>query len=352
MSGSLCRHFGTCGGCVWQDMPGDAYRAKKRGLVVEALAAHGMGDAEVGAVVEVSPGTRRRATFKALNRGGAVALGFHAAQSHDIVDMRECRVLTPAIVALVPRLREFLLPALGDGAKADIAVTESASGIEVDIRRKPSTRLATALVHAAAKLKVAHLRIDGDPVFSEEEPFVVFGSARVKLPPDAFLQPTAEGEARLQAGVKECVGKSKSVVDLFAGCGTFSLVLAATSRVHAVESERGQLEALAASARATQGLKPVTTEARDLFRHPLAPQELDRFDAVVLDPPRAGALAQAREIARSKIRRVAYVSCNPQTFARDAAALVAGGFVMGTVTPVDQFLWSSHIELVAGFERS
>ena len=178
-------------------------------------------------------------------------------------------------------------------------------------------------------------------------PAVSFGKARVALPPRAFLQPTREGEAALQTLVAAALPDAKQIVDLFSGCGTFALPLAETMRVHAVELERSLLEALGEAVRHTQGLKPLTTEERDLFKLPLTPPELKRFDAVLLDPPRAGALAQVKEITASTIKRVVYVSCNPQSFARDARLLIEAGFKMGPVTPVDQFLWSDHVELVA-----
>jgi 23S rRNA (uracil1939-C5)-methyltransferase len=350
---ALCRHFGTCGGCTYQDMPDDAYRALKKAMVVDALARHGFADAVVEEIVEVAPGTRRRAAFKAAKSGGAVRFGFHAAASHDIVDMQECRVITPSLFALVAGLRAMMVDLLDEGQKAELFVTETQNGADVGIRwsRPMSTAITTAAAHWAQRLKLARLTANGEPLIELAAPIVTLGKSTVTLPRDGFLQATQEGEAILQAKVLDGVKKAKAVVDLFAGMGTFALVLAQNARVHAVEAEKASLDALAAAARGTSGLKPVTVEKRDLFKVPLGVLELAKFDAVVLDPPRVGANTQAKELAKSKIRRIVYVSCNPQSFARDARILVDGGYKMGTITPVDQFLWSSHIELVAAFTR-
>jgi 23S rRNA (uracil1939-C5)-methyltransferase len=350
---ALCRHFGTCGGCTYQDMPDDAYRALKTANVVDALARQGFAEAVVGETVEVAPGTRRRAAFKVAKSDGAVRLGFHAAASHDIVDMQECRVITPSLFALVAGLRAMMADLLGEGQKAELFVTETQNGADVAIHwsRPMSTAITTAAAHWAQRLKLARLTANGEPLIELAPPIVTFGKAEVTLPRDGFLQPTQAGEALLQAKVVEGVKNAKTVADLFAGVGTFALVLAQNARVHAVEAERTALDALAAAARGTPGLKPITVEKRDLFKVPLGVLELAKFDAVVLDPPRVGAHAQAKELAKSKIRRIVYASCNPQSFARDARVLVDGGYRMGTITPVDQFLWSSHIELVAAFTR-
>jgi 23S rRNA (uracil1939-C5)-methyltransferase len=335
-------------------MPDDAYRALKTANVVDALARQGFAAVAVGEIVEVAPGTRRRAAFKAAKSDSAVRLGFHAAASHDIVDMQECRVITPSLFALVAGLRAMMADLLGEGQKAELFVTETQNGADVAIRwsRPISTAITTAAAHWAQRLKLARLTANGEPLIELAPPIVTFGKAQVTLPRDGFLQPTQAGEAVLQAKVVEGVKNAKAVADLFAGVGTFALVLAQNARVHAVEAERTALDALAAAARSTPGLKPVTVEKRDLFKVPVGVLELAKFDAVVLDPPRVGAHAQAKELAKSKIRRIVYVSCNPQSFARDARVLVDGGYRMGTITPVDQFLWSSHIELVADFTRN
>jgi 23S rRNA (uracil1939-C5)-methyltransferase len=349
----LCAHFGTCGGCAHQDMAPHDYRALKRDMVIKALARQGFADAAVEETIEVAPATRRRAVFKVEKLSGAVKIGFHAARSHDIVDMRECRVLTPRLFALVAGLRDMMTELLREAETAELHVTDTDAGFDVSIDWKRANDPATnaTVARLASKLKLARLTAKGHTLIEVAQPSARFGKAVVKFPPDAFLQPTREGEAALQARVLAAMKGAKHIADLFAGLGTFALPLAEQAQVHAVEREGPMLDALAAAVRATQGLKPVTTEARDLFKQPLTARELEGFDAVVLDPPRAGAQAQAVQLAQSRIKRIAYVSCDPASFARDARILVDGGYRMGAVVPVDQFLWSSHIELVAAFAK-
>jgi 23S rRNA (uracil1939-C5)-methyltransferase len=349
---ALCRHFGVCGGCAHQDMADADYRAFKRGFVLDALARHGI-DTAVEDIVEVPPATRRRATLKALKGEGGVALGFHAAGTHDISDLYKCLVLTPRLVALVPRLREMLEALLRTGEFAELRLTDTDTGIDLSLRWHKTNDAATVaeLARWAAKLKLARVARHGETLIELVRPMVRLGKADVFIPSEGFLQPTREGEAALQAFVLAALSGAKRAADLFAGCGTFTLPLAERARVHAVEIEAPMLEALAAAARATSGLKPVTVEKRNLFHRPLNESELSTFDAVCLDPPRAGALAQVQMLARSKVRRVAYVSCDAETFARDARVMIDGGYRLARVQPVDQFLWSSHIELAAAFER-
>ena len=327
-----------------QDLPPDAYRAKKRDAVIAALKRAGI-EAQVEEPVIVPPRSRRRAVFK-WNNG---KIGFHAAKSHDIVDMRECLVLTPGLFALVQDLRvrlAFLKQ------PAEIHATETLTGFDLAFRsaQKLNPALTAQIAKAMAGLDVARVVFNNSLVLERTAPEVEEGGLRVKLPLQAFLQSTAQGEAALQARVLDAVGKAKAVADLFAGCGTFALPLARKAKVHAVEQDKQALAALAEAAKSA-GLKPVTTELRDLFKLPLSPSELKGYDAVVLDPPRAGAEGQAAQLAKSKVPAIAYVSCDAATFARDAALLVAGGYKIGPITPIDQFLWSSHIELVAGFTQ-
>jgi 23S rRNA (uracil1939-C5)-methyltransferase len=348
----ICRHYGTCGGCSYQDMPLDAYRNLKRQTVLDALAREGLFDVDVGPVVEINPATRRRATFKASKSGGVTLLGFHAAESHIIVDMQECRVLTPALARLVPSLREMMAERLKEGQEAELYVIQTDNGVDIALKGiHPNAAATTWAARWADKLRLTRVTV-GDQILVElAAPILQFGHANVRLPPQTFVQPTREGEAVLQDLVLEGVGRAKTIADLFAGVGTFALRLAERARVQAVDSDGPALKALGDAARMAQGLKPVTVLKRDLFRVPLGAGELKPFDAVVLDPPRAGAEQQARELAPSKVPLVMYVSCNPQSFARDARLLVAGGYRLGAVTPVDQFVWSSHIELVACFSR-
>ena len=350
---SLCRHFGTCGGCLTQDMAPDAYRAQKRQGVITALAHNGIDEAQVADIVSVPPHSRRRAVFKSAKSRGETRLGFHARQTHDIVDMQECRLLTPKLLAAVPRLRALMAALLRDSEEAELHVTDTDTGLDMalDWPRRAKPALVSELADWARELKAVRIMVGDDVAVELGRPMVTFGRAHVPLPPRAFLQPTREGEAALQRLVADALPKAKQIVDLFSGCGTFALPLAGAMRVHAVELDARMLAALSEAARHTQGLKPVTTEQRDLFKVPLSAPELKRFDAVLLDPPRVGAHAQVRELAASGVKRIAYVSCNAQSFARDARVLIAAGFHMGSVTPVDQFLWSSHIELVAAFVR-
>lgn len=334
-------------------MPDNAYRALKRSFVVDALAKQGLADIEVESVVEVKPATRRRAVFKIARRGGEVLAGFHAAQSHAIVDVHECLVLTPRLFALVEELRELFGMLLNDGENVEAHVTESDTGVDIALRwqRKITPAMSAEVAQWAQKCKISRVTLNGN-IFTEfVAPAITIGKARVILPPESFLQPTREGEAVLQRHVLTAVKNAKMVADLFAGCGTFTFPLAEKARVHAVELDRPALNSIMSASRTTQGLKPITTETRDLFKLPLSGDELKTYDAVVLDPPRAGASAQARALAASSVRRIAYVSCNAESFARDARVLVDGGYHPGPVVPVDQFLWSSHIELAAAFAR-
>ena len=348
-----CIHFGVCGGCTLQDLSPPLYRAHKRDAVVRALKKHGVGDAEVAELVAVPPGTRRRAVFKIARMDGATRIGFHALKSHAIVDMRECLVLKPSLVTLAAGLRELMNTLLSNGQHAEAHVTQADNGIDVGFRAnvqlKPS--LTATLANAATSMKVIRISWNGALVFESAAPRVRFGTADVKLPPQAFLQPTREGEDALLSHVLAATARSKSIADLFSGCGTFSLPLAARAKVHAVEKDEAMLAALLAAAKSTPGLKPVTIAKRDLFKVPLNAAELNKFDTVTLDPPRAGAQAQTVQLAKSRVQRLVYVSCDANSFARDAKILVAGGYRLGAVTPVDQFPWSEHIELVAAFER-
>jgi 23S rRNA (uracil1939-C5)-methyltransferase len=347
----LCAHFGVCGGCVSQNVPDTDYRAAKRALVAEALAAAGLDGAVVDEVASVAQVTRRRAVFKLAKQDGVTCIGFHAARSHSIVDMRECLVLRPSIFKLAQELRVLLGAILAEQESAELHVTEADNGLDLAIAWKRRVSPALTALFARAAPGLIRVTAKDETILEREAPFVRLGKAQVKIPPRAFLQASRDGEAALQARAVAALAGAKSIADLFAGLGTFSFALAEKARVHAVEQEAPALAALAAAARATSGLKPVTSEKRDLFKRPLTATELNRHDAVLLDPPRAGAQAQIREIAASKLRRVVYVSCDARSFARDARTLADAGFRPGPVTPIDQFLWSSHIELVGLFSR-
>ena len=301
--------------------------------------------AEVLAPIIVPPHSRRRAVLEIS--GGEI--GFHAVKSHEIVDMHECLLLTPGLFALVQKLRSrfgFLK------APADFYITETLTGFDLGIRspQKLNPQMSADLAAAVAGQGIVRVHFNNGLVLESAAPQVEEGGVRVNLPPYSFLQSTIEGEIALQERVRKIVGKAKLVADLFSGVGTFALSLARKAKVHAVEQDAPALAALADAAK-SPGLKPVTTERRDLFKLALTLPELNSYDAVVLDPPRAGAEAQARQLAKSRVPTIAYVSCDVRSFARDAAILVQGGYRLGPVTPIDQFLWSSHIELVAAFVR-
>jgi len=347
-----CRHFGICGGCTLQDLPADAYPRHKREQVEKALARVGL-DTAVGEPILSPEKSRRRVAFKFGKEKDRVVAGFHGARSHVIVDMQECVVLTRQLRDFTQTLRQAFNAILTEGEKAEVHVSETDSGLDLAFRwsRKLTPSLTAAMANAFAGADIARIVFNGEILLVRVKPEISFDGIAVVPPPHAFLQATREGEAALQAWVTELTKGARAVVDLFAGLGTFSLPLARRAKVHAVEQNGDVLAALAEAARKAPGLKPITTEKRDLFKTPLTVLELNRFDAAVLDPPRAGAEAQVKLLAASKIPRIAYVSCDVSTFARDVAILVKAGFAIGDVTPVDQFLYSDHIELVAGFTR-
>ncbi len=347
-----CIYFGDCGGCALQHLSAPVYRSWKQSLVGDALARQGVA-AEVSAMVAIPPGSRRRATFIADKQGGDVHLGFNAMASSRIVDLHLCHILLPALVDLLGALRSTLVRVLGGNETVDISATLSDSGIDLWLKTKrPLSRaVREALVAFAEQSDLARISAgaDAEPVALRRQPQMNFSGVAVALPPDSFLQPSAGGEAALVALLGEALAGRRAVADLYAGCGTFSFALMPGRRIHAVEGNAASLAALAAAARFSGGR--VTSERRDLAREPLTPLELNKFDAVVFDPPRAGAKEQAAEIARSKLKLAVAVSCNPVTFARDARILTDAGFRLAKVTPVDQFPWSAHLELVGVFTR-
>jgi len=344
-------HFGMCGGCSVQHLAPSAYAEWKREKVVRALASRGL-DAEIGPLVLCPPASRRRVTLTAQRSDGRVMLGFNAAQSHRIVEIEECPVAVPQITLALPDLR-LLASLLASGPKPfHLTVTATRTGLDIAADSGPpgeqKRRQAVEFVLAKG---FARLSVRGDVLIEREKPVVLFGDVPVTIPPGGFLQATEQAERAMADLVLSHLEGAKHVADLFAGSGTFALRLARNARVHAVEGEGTALGALEEAAKRAQGLKPVTVEKRDLFDRPLPAKELERFDGLVFDPPRVGAEAQCRQIARSAIRRVAAVSCSPGTLARDLSILVEGGYRIASVTPIDQFLWSSHVEVVALLER-
>lgn len=347
-----CPHYRACGGCVLQHGSDDFVAGWKASVVETALA--GRGIAAKVALVETSPlHSRRRATLSGRRTKKGVLVGFHARASETLVEVPGCLILRPELMEAIPAVEAAT--ALGASRKGEVsfALTLSEAGVEIAARGgKPMDRaLFEALSDLATRHDLARLSWEGETVAERRPARQAFGRARVTPPPGAFLQATDAGEAALVAFVRAATKGAARVADLFAGCGTFALALADEAEIHAVESSAPMLEALDRGWRTAQGLKRVTHEARDLFRRPLLPDELARYDAIVIDPPRAGAEAQVQQICASKTRNLAYVSCNPVSFARDAAALTAAGFEIADLIVVDQFRWSSHIELAARFTR-
>lgn len=298
--------------------------------------------AEIATPIIAHGAGRRRATLHATK----TQAGFMALRSHSIHDLDRCPILVPAL-ANAPWIACHIAAAIGP---CDVSFTASDMGLDVAIRLKgarPNPKLTTI----ARGFDLARLSLNGEPLILHRQPTVTMGKADVPLPVASFLQATQEAESVLAGLVADAVARAKHVADLFCGVGPFALWLAERAPVFAADSDAPAIAALDAARRKARGLKPITAERRDLFREPLGPFELNRFDAVVLDPPRAGAEAQVRELAKSKVRTIAYVSCDPQSFARDAAILVASGYAIGPVTPVDQFAFSAHTEVFAAFTR-
>ncbi len=345
-----CRHFRSCGGCQLQHASDDFVAGWKTDVVATALGAHGI-EAEFLPIHTSPPQSRRRATFAARRTKKGAMAGFHAKGSDVVVEIPDCHLLHPDLMAALPVAQALALIGASRKNGISVAATLSQNGLDIAVSGgKPlDGPLRIELAHLSERHDLARLAWEDEVIATRRAPEQVFGPARVQPPSGSFLQATAAGQAALLAEVARITEGAKKIVDLFAGCGTFSLPLAATAEVHAVEGDDAMIGALDAAWRKTSGLKPLTHEVRDLFRQPLLPDELARFDAAVIDPPRAGAQAQVAEICQTGIPRIAYVSCNPTSFARDAAALIAAGYRLGPVRVVDQFRWSTHVELVAEF---
>ncbi len=342
-----CRHFPECGGCQLQHADDTAYRGYLASRVEGALAQHDLAT-EIREPHLSPPNSRRRAALRALKIGKGVVLGFNAAKSHQIVDLRECHILRPELFGLVAPLRALLGPLLKAGRVAEVQLTLVDQGVDVVLKGVAAEGLAAieSMTSFAGEQRLARLSLDqglGAEAFFEPEPATVTLSGHVvAFPVGSFLQATADGEAALVAAVREAIGETRQTADLFAGLGTFALAVGAS---YAGEAGRDQAAALKRAA-------PVmSVEHRDFYRRPLDQAELARFDAVILDPPRAGAEEQVLALAASSVPQIAYVSCNPATFARDARTLANGGYRLLWVRPVGQFRWSTHVELAACFSR-
>jgi 23S rRNA (uracil1939-C5)-methyltransferase len=349
----LCKHFGDCGGCALQHLDDNAYTATKLSWLEAALAHQGVAADKVHPLARLPAGTRRRARFQLAPR----RIGFHARHSHRLVDIAECAVLHPALFALVAPLRllSATLFAAGTQGTASATLTETGIDLAIELPQPPDLPRLEAMAAFVEAQDLAQLswRCDGEtvPVARRRVPRVSFAGVAVDLPSDAFLQPSLDAEAALQAAVLAFAGDARRVADLYAGIGTFTFPLAKHAKVEAVEGTAASVEALTRAAARAGLAGRVTASRRDLGANPLAGDALSSFDAVVFDPPYAGAREQAAALALSQVSRLIAVSCNPATFARDARALVAGGYRLVEVRPVDAFLWSASLELVAGFER-
>ncbi|WP_298124716.1 class I SAM-dependent RNA methyltransferase [Brevundimonas sp.] len=353
-----CVHFADCGGCALQHWAGAPYLDWKRAQVVRTLAREGV-EAEVAPTVATPPGARRRLSLHA-RRGpdGQVALGFKARKSWRLVEIRQCVIADPRLVAALPGLRGLAATLFEHPKSAPtlhVTLTDTGLDVEVSGVERRSGGLSgdgrARAIAAAVRADLARLSLGGEVLVMQRAPVVTFGKATVALPPGGFLQASPPAEAAMSALVLEATAGAKRIADLFCGAGTFTFPLAGIAPVTAADSSVAAIEALKRGVGTAQGLKPIRAEARDLFRRPLSPFDLKGCDALVLDPPRAGAADQVAQIGGTGAATVAYVSCNPATFARDAAVLIAAGFRLEAVTPIDQFLWSGHIELVGVFRR-
>lgn len=343
-----CPHYKSCGGCNLMHASDPFVAGFKESVITAALAAHGI-SAPMRPILTSAPRTRRRATLAGTRTKKGALIGFHARKSDTIVPIRDCFLIDPALLATLPALEDITRLGASRSAMLGLSLTLTETGIDLHVTGgKPlDGPLRAALPSVQGSF--SRLTWGEEPVYTETPPRLTLGPARVLPPPGAFLQATRDGEAALQAAVMEATEGARSIADLFCGLGTFALPLATRAPVHAVEAAPDLLAALDHATRHVSGLKPLTTERRDLFRRPLLPDELARFDAIVIDPPRAGAEAQVAEIARTRTPTIAMVSCNPTTFARDAAILIQAGYSLDWIQPVDQFRWSPHVELASRF---
>jgi len=347
-----CAHARTCGGCLMQHATDDFVAAWKTEVVRSALAGQGL-DVPLRPILTSPAQSRRRATIAGRRTKSGAMLGFHARGSDALVAVPNCLLLHPDLMAAFPALEALVLT--GGSRKTELAltITRSLAGPDVSVTGgKPlDGQLRLELARVAEAHGLARLTWDSEGVALRNAPIQAMGRAMVAPPPGAFLQATEQGQADLLAAVQDAVGGAKRITDLFAGSGTFALPLAEQAEVHAVEGDAAMIAALDKGWRQAEGLKRITSETRDLFRRPLEPDEFKNVQAVVIDPPRAGAEAQTKTLALSKVPVIAFVSCNPVTFARDAKTLILAGYNLDWVQPVDQFRWSSHVELAARFSR-
>ncbi len=348
-----CRHFGRCGGCQLQHVNDAVYGDYITDRITEGLRAQGIPAPEFKPVHLSPPHSRRRASLRALRQGKRVIVGYAEAGSHKLVDLAQCTVMHPDLMSLVGPLRTLLALLLRDRRQGDVRMTHVDGGVDLMLSGIEVEGLAAteALTDFAQKHKLARLSVDegygATPRWEPDPVTITLGGVHVPMPEGAFLQATADGEHCLVEAVQHALGDSAAVIDLFAGLGTFSFAIPSVS--HAVEGARDAIAALHMAAKQTG--RAFSAEHRDLFRRPVTAKELATFDGVVIDPPRAGAREQVAELAASTVPRIAFVSCNPATFARDAKMLIEGGYGLEWIQPVGQFRWSTHVELAAAFSR-
>lgn len=347
-----CLHFGTCGGCALQHWRGDIYTGWKSELIAKALVQRGVKAPRFEAPVTCEPAERRRADIVLKRQGKKVFAGFHERASQNVVDVGTCIVARPKINAAIASLRSSMADILRDGTSADAVINESDTGLDILIR--PHKRFEATLAVREALIAMADSadfarvswgdRAKAEPIVVRRAPLLMLGDTSVELPPGVFLQATKRAELVMRAGVTAWAGEGAHIADLFAGIGALSL--GKPGKASLFESDKAAVAAVDAAVRKL-ATNRVTAHMRDLFRNPLTGKELEAFDAVVLDPPRAGAAAQCTELASSKVKRVVYGSCDPGSFARDVRILQDGGYRLEKLMPIDQFLWSAHVELIA-----
>jgi 23S rRNA (uracil1939-C5)-methyltransferase len=352
-----CPHFGECGGCAMQHWSAEPYLAWKRERVIEALSWEGL-ETEVLPTFASPPGSRRRLALHARAGKGGAVIGFKGRRSWKLTPIQVCTIANPRLVAALPALRALARPFLEHPKSAPtLHITLTRTGLDIDVtgvEAKSGGLSADARVRAAQAAQAAdfaRVSLAGEVIYGARQAVVTLGPANVVLPTGSFLQAVPQAEDAMAQFAVDAVSGAAKIADLYCGVGTFTFRLAQVGTVLAADSAAPAIAALKAAAGATPGLKTITAEARDLARRPVLSRELAKIDAVVFDPPRAGALEQAGEIARSKVSRVVGVSCNPATFARDAKVLCDAGFTLERVLPVDQFLWSPHVEMVGVFSR-
>ena len=350
-----CPHFGACGGCQLQHWSLGAQQDWKLTRIEEAVSRAGFDPARVLPLESVETGTRRRAEFVALQpTGKPVQIGFRRRSSHWVEVVESCLVLRPALIAALPLLREGLDGLITDREGLRIHITEADNGLDIALSGGLVEGFETQdrLARLTATVGWARLTHNGSPIAAPSEPVIALGGVPVALPQRAFLQPSEDGQAILQSLVLAAIpDDAKRVMDLYSGHGTFALPLA--QRGHTVEAYEGNEAAIAAlksAAKASAGLE-LHAAVRDLATWPLTGAALKKTHAVVIDPPRAGAKAQTEALAQDGPATVVAVSCNPSTFARDARILREGGYSLDWIAPLDQFLFTGHVELVARFYR-